>query len=137
MQVVLVTNNMPKPVLYSVREASTGEKAVVTKPRLVKPGTNELPAEEFEACTKKSPVWQKWIEDGQIKVEATAATEGASLGEIASPKAIKLVGETFDRDLIASWLDNEKRPDVRKALRKRDELLEAEFKRRPEKADAE
>lgn len=133
MQVVLVTNNMPKPVVYTYRQPGTADKAVVTTPRYILPGSNELNAAEFEAATKKSPVWQKWIEDGDIKVEATAEDEGGTLAGLDVKKALKLVADTFNRDLLALWIDNEKRPDVKKALRKRDEFLEAEFKRRPEK----
>jgi hypothetical protein len=136
MQVVLVTNNMPKPVVYTARQPATADKAVVTIARYVKPGANELDAAEFEAATKDSPVWRKWFEDGDIKVEAKADEEGGALAQLDSKKAIKLVADTFDRDLIALWQDNEKRPEVKKALRKRDELLEAEFKRRPEKEEA-
>ena len=127
MEMLLVENSMPRPVGYTV--TVPGPIPVLTT-RVLKPGRNEVPADEFELATGKNKVWQEWIGSRLIVVTSKRAEAGLTLSTLSPDEAKRSIADTFDRELIAAWIDNETRPEVKKALRKRDEFRLAEYKRR-------
>jgi len=122
MSIVIVNNKMSRPIGYA---EIVSTKPRVQRPAFLKPGANELDLEKFEAATKNSPVWKKWIEDGDVEV--TKGGEESGLAHLSPKDAKALVSDTFDIDLLASWEHNEKRADVAKAIRARSKKLEEEF----------
>lgn len=134
MEMLLVENSMARPVGYSVLVPGP---VPVIEARVLKPGRNEVPADEFEKATDKNPVWQEWFRSRLVVVTSKRAEAGQTLSVQSPDEAKRSIADTFDRDLLASWLDNETRADIKKAIRKRDEFLLAEYKRRPEGVKAE
>jgi len=127
---VIVKNNMARPVGYSVPVGSGATPVTKTK-RLI-PGPNEVPLDEFERATKKSREWAMWRSLNNIELVHAKGSDGAgtALATLAPELAKSLVSETFDVDLLKKWIDHETRPAIRESLRKRAQYLEREYKSR-------
>ncbi len=117
---VIVDNKMKRPVAYCAVEPSRLGHPRVQLPRVLQPGPNQLDAAEFEAATKKSPTWQKWIADGDIEVQS--AEKG--LVSLDPAAAIACVRQTLNVELLETWASEETRPEVKKAIAKRQRELE-------------
>lgn len=85
-----------------------------TMPRMVKllPGVNEVPLEVWEKV-KENPIFQRFIEQGYVKIESETETD---LLTIHHKKAIPLIENTYDTHLLKQWARDENRPAVMKAI---------------------
>lgn len=106
--------------------------------RLV-PGNNNIPEAKWEAALKLYPKLRYLVEEGHIEtytktgavrdeplVENPAATGEAAKGEpplevedlaaLNQKKAVRLVKDTYDVDILTAWHETEKRAEVIKAI---------------------
>ncbi len=122
---VLITNTRPTYLRTSTRyQLLPGNKA------------NEVPLEEFQKFEKCKIFdnWKKlgWVrmrmpkEDAPIEeLDTVDDQEGSTLEGFTVPEAKKLVLATEDMDLLLQWHAKEKRAQVRNAVTKRIEELNA------------
>ena len=106
----------------------TAEAKEVVK---LKPGLNEFPSKVWKLW-EKHPIVVGMIEDGDIelvnlKSEAKGKAKPKVIGkddkelrikELSAKDAIKVVKETFDRDMLERWQAEETRHTVKKELDK-------------------
>lgn len=104
-----------------------------TKIYRLMPGWNEFPSKVFKAY-EKHPEIARFIEEGVIEVmdEKKVEKKGKrtvtkrigqddkplNLKDLTEAKAIAVVKETHNRDLLERWLDAETRTKVKRALEK-------------------
>lgn len=125
---LLVNNKMTRLIGYS---AIIKESPRVQQPVVLRPGVNEVNAEQFERATKKSLQWAAWIKEGLVEIKQKPADAGEGLGHFSAAEAKKLIEETFDVELLEAWEHEEKRSAVAKAIRDRSKFLASEFAKRP------
>ena len=99
----------------------------------LRPGWNEFPREVWEQ-NKKSPVLMQMIKDKKIEVmnETVVVTEGkkkvkkvvgqddeeVSLRLFSETRALEIVKDTLNRDMLQRWMDEETRHKVKRMLAK-------------------
>lgn len=99
----------------------------------LRPGWNEFPREVWEQ-NKSNPGIKKMIADGKIELlaEKVVTTVGkkkvtkiigqddeeVSLRDFSEVRALQIVKDTLDRDILQRWLDEETRHKVKRALSK-------------------
>lgn len=94
---------------------------------LLKPGVNQVLEADF-AQLKDHKITRILLADGTLEVldaprEAGEPGSAARLREMSASAAAKLVGQTFDEQLLGAWLDEEERETVIKAIEKQLEKL--------------
>ena len=113
---------------------------------LIKPGINEVTAEQFKVL-KAHPIIKARMQDevvdkkrGKVKMlEVLAdektdkaedvpadADESNGLSSLNQKESIKVVGETYDTGLLREWADKETRAGVGKAIEKQLAKIEKE-----------
>ena len=125
---VIVRNHMKKPIAYSAAIDPREGQPRVQLARVLSPGSNQVDAKEFEASTKKSPVWAKWIEDGDVTVHG----EGKGIADMKPTEAIVVVKDTLSVAQLEAWSAEETRADVKKAIAKQLKELEKKLPKAPE-----
>lgn len=78
------------------------------------PGVNMLDKAQHDELVSH-PIMRKHIAAGSLEVDVLPENSHGLAGMHHS-QAIKLVGETFDRNLLNAWLGDEQRASVRKAI---------------------
>jgi hypothetical protein len=82
------------------------------------PGNNDVPAEGWEEA-KEIKIIQGFLKEGslvEVSGAAAKASEQKGLGDLTVPEAQKLIDETFDRDLLATWRKADERKGVLEAI---------------------
>ncbi len=85
----------------------------------LKPGVNDVPAEVWQKVVAKyGGNLQRLLDDGIVEVveEAGAPIDAAGLATLTERKAVKLVKDTVDEDLLLTWHETEKRKPVVAAI---------------------
>lgn len=86
------------------------------------PGMNDIPSDEWtKACAH--PVISAMLGAGMLKASELSAKAAPaadiaieSLSGLTASEAEGVVGKTFDRELLKTWLGAEKRSKIKKAL---------------------
>ena len=102
---------------------------VIFKETMFLPGMNESNLETMEAFHKAAPHYFK-EDDPIIEVEEIETEDGSefeNFDDIAAKKAVKLVRETFNLELLAKWSGESTKDTVRSALLKQIEKIEATY----------
>jgi hypothetical protein len=134
-------------VPVTLRNKKTGKKRTIMRVdtsqspqdiQWLRPGWNEFPKEVWEQ-NKDHPGIVKMLKDKTIRLMAEVVTvkegkkkltmvlgqddEQIDLKMLAEPRAIEIVKETLNRDILQRWLDEETRHKVKRALTKQIEPL--------------
>lgn len=99
----------------------------------LRPGWNEFPSNIWEQ-NKENPGIKAMIAKGMIEIfdpKKAGMKKGKTLGpdaeihltDLAEPAALKIAKQTWDRDLLQRWVDEETRHKVKRALLKQIEPL--------------
>ena len=93
---------------------------------MLKPGVNELDKSDWDEF-KVHSVIVDLIKSGELEeleVQLKEEEKKTDLSKMNPSIASKLIKDTFDRDLLKSWLESEKRSPVVKSLKAQLEKLE-------------
>jgi serine phosphatase RsbU (regulator of sigma subunit) len=123
----------PKKVLVNNKHAHHKTIPASTHPKAMKadhqeivlaPGFNEVSVAEWEEA-KTLPVVKSWLEDEVLVEQENAKGEPLSdLGGLPAKKAIGIVKETFEVELLEKWRDGAD-PAVQKAIKAQLEKINA------------
>ncbi len=92
----------------------------------LKPGANVV-TPEVAAIIKSHPILKIEIEAGGLEIiaEHDEGGEKVVLSKLKPKEAIEVASKTVDKELLKSWLAEEKRAPVKEALQKQLDELEA------------
>lgn len=117
-QKVIVKNNSERVIGVMIPTQGTDSaNPIVMEPVFLKPGTNEVERSVLERLRDHSNqmVFETLTKEGKLSY---AETQGAStIGSFKPAEAIQMIQDCYDVSTLEQWLDEDKRKDVRVALR--------------------
>lgn len=93
----------------------------------LRPGWNEFPSELFKQYENDAEV-KRFISEGKLEILAEKVGTGKTkktiglddkpidLKELTEAKSIEIIKNTFNRELLQRWIDEENRSKVKRAL---------------------
>ncbi len=84
------------------------------------PGLNKVDSKvvEKESFKKSAKLYLENSYIEMVSYEAEEGSSGTSLKDLKAKDAIKVVNESFDVEVLSSWLEVETREGVKKAIKK-------------------
>lgn len=91
------------------------------------PGANEVEAEQWDRAKRAATIqWE--LKNGVLKETVPQLRKGkeqSMLAAMSTTAAAKLIGNTFNLEQLNTWMGEDGRPQVQKALRDQADLIHA------------
>lgn len=115
---VIVRNNSERVIGIMVPTSSVDTaNPIVHEPVFLKPGTNEVTREIYERLVHGSSaqVFDSLTKEGKLSFAEPQGNQ--TISSFKPSEAVQMIQDCYDVSTLEQWLDEEKRKDVRTALR--------------------